>query len=170
MGRQPGRPGRAICPRNTSDCDISVYPLCLWCLCPSIVPTPILCVCLSMVHICSLCLFVHGVFLIMVHVYHGACVSLMTSLVAQMVKCLPTMWETWVKSLGWEDLLEEEMATHSSILAWKIPWTEEPGRLHSPWGRKESDMTERLHFHFSYRKNWTFSKESGKLFKICFIF
>ena len=53
-----------------------------------------------------------------------------TSLVAQIVK-LPTMWETWVQSLGWEDLLEREMATHSSILAWKIPWMEEPGRLQS---------------------------------------
>ena len=52
-----------------------------------------------------------------------------TSLVAQMVKRLPTRWETWVQSLGWEDLLEKEMETHSSILAWKIPWTEEPGRL-----------------------------------------
>ena len=50
-----------------------------------------------------------------------------TSLVAQMVKCLPTMQETQVQSLGWEDLLEKEMATYSSILAWKIPWTEEPG-------------------------------------------
>ena len=50
----------------------------------------------------------------------------MTSLVAQMVKHLPTMWDTWVQSLGREDLLEKEMATHSSILAWKIPWTEEP--------------------------------------------
>ena len=46
-----------------------------------------------------------------------------------MVKRLPTMQETWVQSLGWEDLLEKEMATHSSILAWKIPWMEEPGRL-----------------------------------------
>ena len=45
-----------------------------------------------------------------------------------MVKHLPTMRETWVQSLGWEDLLEKEKATHSSILAWKIPWTEEPGR------------------------------------------
>ena len=54
-----------------------------------------------------------------------------TSLVAQMVKRLPTMQETWVQSLGWEDLLEKEMATHSSILAWKIPWTEKPGRLPS---------------------------------------
>ena len=51
----------------------------------------------------------------------------MTSLVAQTVKRLPTMWETWVQSLGWEDLLEKEMAIHSSILAWKIPWKEEPG-------------------------------------------
>ena len=50
-------------------------------------------------------------------------------LVAQMVKRLPTMWETWVQTLGWEDPLEKEMATHSSILAWKIPWTEEPGGL-----------------------------------------
>ena len=48
---------------------------------------------------------------------------------AQMVKRLSTMWETWVRSLGWEDLLEKEMAIHSSIIAWKIPWTEEPGRL-----------------------------------------
>ena len=54
-----------------------------------------------------------------------------TSLVAQTVKSLPTMRETWVQSLGREDLLEKEMATHSIILAWKIPWTEEPGRLQS---------------------------------------
>ena len=46
-----------------------------------------------------------------------------------MVKRLPTIWETWVQSLGQEDLLEKEMATHSSILAWKIPWVEEPGGL-----------------------------------------
>ena len=51
--------------------------------------------------------------------------------VAQMVKHLPTMRKTRVQSLGWEDLLEKEMAAHSSILAWKIPWTEEPGRLQS---------------------------------------
>ena len=58
------------------------------------------------------------------------------------------MQETWVPSLDWEDLLEKEMAPHSSSLAWKIPWTEEPGRLQS-MGRKESDVTEQLHFHFS---------------------
>ena len=52
-----------------------------------------------------------------------------TSLVAQTVKHLPTMWETQVWSLGWEDPLEKEMATHSSTVAWKIPWMEEPGRL-----------------------------------------
>ena len=58
-----------------------------------------------------------------------------------MVKHLPTMRETCVQSLGWEDLLEKEMATHSCILAWEIPWTEEPSRLQS-MGRKESDPTE----------------------------
>ena len=51
------------------------------------------------------------------------------SLVAQMVKDLPTMQETWVQSLGWADPLKKGIATHSSILAWRIPWTEEPGRL-----------------------------------------
>ena len=54
-----------------------------------------------------------------------------TSPVAQMVKHLPTMQETWVLSLGWDYLLEKEMATHSSTPAWKIPWIEEPGRLQS---------------------------------------
>ena len=59
----------------------------------------------------------------------------------QTVKRLPAMRETRVQSLGQEDPLEKELATHSSTLAWKIPWTEE----HSPWGHKELDMTERLH-------------------------
>ena len=54
-----------------------------------------------------------------------------SSLVAQTVKRLPTMQETWVRSLGGEDPLEKEMATYSSTLTWKIPWTEEPGRLQS---------------------------------------
>ena len=57
--------------------------------------------------------------------------SFLASLVAQMVKRLPAMQETRVQFLGWEDPLEKEMATHSSTLAWKIPWTEEPGRLQS---------------------------------------
>ena len=55
--------------------------------------------------------------------------GLLASLVAQIVKCLPTMWETWVRSLGQEDPLEKEVATHASTLAWRIPWTEECGRL-----------------------------------------
>ena len=54
---------------------------------------------------------------------------LLTSLVAQTVKCLPTMGETWVQYLGQEDPLEKEMATHFSTFAWKIPWTDERGRL-----------------------------------------
>ena len=62
------------------------------------------------------------------------------SLIAQLEKNLPAMWETWVRSLGREDPLEKEMATGSSILAWRIPWTEEPGRLQS-MGSQESDMT-----------------------------
>ena len=69
----------------------------------------------------------------------------MTSLVAQMVKRLSTMRETRVRSLGWEDPLEKEMAIHSSTIAWKIPWTEEPGRLQSMGTRKELDTAERLH-------------------------
>ena len=62
------------------------------------------------------------------------------SLVAQLVKNLPAVRETWVQSLGWEDPLEKGKATHSSILAWRIPWTEEPGRLKS-MGSQESNTT-----------------------------
>ena len=72
------------------------------------------------------------------------------SLVAQTVKRLPTMQETRVRSLGREDPLEKEMATHSSTLAWKIPWRRSLVG-YSPWGRKESDRTERLHFHLSVK-------------------
>ena len=62
------------------------------------------------------------------------------SLVVQMVKNLPEMQETWVCSLGWEDLLEKGVATHSSILTWRIPWTEEPGGLQSmEWQRVGQD-------------------------------
>ena len=63
----------------------------------------------------------------------------MASLVAQRVKRLPAMQETWVQSLGQEDPLKKEMTTHSSILAWRIPWIEEPGGLQS-MGSQESDM------------------------------
>ena len=59
--------------------------------------------------------------------------------VAQLVTNLPAMWETWVRSLGWKDPLEKGKATHSNILAWRIPWT-----IYSSWVRKESDTTERL--------------------------
>ena len=59
------------------------------------------------------------------------------SLVAQLVKNLPAMWEIWVRSLGWEDPLEKEKATHSSLLAWRIPWI-------IPLGHKESDTTGQL--------------------------
>ena len=62
------------------------------------------------------------------------------SLIAQLVKNLPAMQETWIQSLGWEDPLEKGMVTHSSILAWRIPWTEEPDRLQS-LGSQESDTT-----------------------------
>ena len=71
---------------------------------------------------------------------------LKASLAELRLKRLPAMWETWVRSLGGEDPLEKEMATHSSILAWRIPWTERLGGLQST-GRKESDTTEQLHFH-----------------------
>ena len=64
-------------------------------------------------------------------VFKAFYLSVGTSLVVQMVKHLPTIRETWVQSPGQEDLLEKEMATHSSTLAWKIPWTVEPGRLQS---------------------------------------
>ena len=57
--------------------------------------------------------------------------AFIASLVAQTVKSLPAIWETWVRSLGQEDPLQKEMATHSSTLAWKIPWMDEPGRLQS---------------------------------------
>ena len=63
------------------------------------------------------------------------------------------MRETQVRSLGWEDPLEKEMATHSSILAQRIPWMEEPGGLQF-MGLQESDKTERLHFHFQGRDAW----------------
>ena len=69
----------------------------------------------------------------------------MASLVVQTVKNSPAMQETQILSLGLEYLLEKEMATHSSVLSWKIPWTEEPGGLHGV--AKQSDMTERITLH-----------------------
>ena len=78
--------------------------------------------------------------------YLHFCVSITyyrASLVAHKVKNPPAMWDTWIPSLGWEDPLEEGMAIHSSILAWRISISEDPGRLQS-WGCKESDLTELL--------------------------
>ena len=77
---------------------------------------------------------------------------------AQTVKHLSTMRETWVWSLGWGDLLEKETAIHSSTIAWKIPWTEKPGRgcrvPACPWGCNKSDTTERLHLLISVQFSW----------------
>ena len=67
-----------------------------------------------------------------------------------MGKNLPAKQETWVWSWGREAPLEKEVATHSSILAWEIPWMEELGAGYYPWGRKELGTTERLHFHFHH--------------------
>ena len=76
---------------------------------------------------------------------------LRTSLVAQTVKCLSTMRETWVQSLGWEDPLEKEMTIHSSTIAWKIPWTEEPGRLQSMGSQRvRHDWATSLSFPWSH--------------------
>ena len=78
------------------------------------------------------------------------CVSIREALVAQTVKRLPTVWEAQDGSLNQEDPLEKEITTHSSILAWKIPWMEEPGSLRSMGSQRVTkDMTERLQFHFS---------------------
>ena len=70
-----------------------------------------------------------------------------TSLVAQMVKHLPTMRETWVQSLGLEDPLEKEVATHSSTLDWKIPWMEDPGRLQFMGVAKDRTQLSNFTFH-----------------------
>ena len=78
-----------------------------------------------------------------------------TSRVAHMVKNLPAMQETWVRCLGQEDPLEEGMATHSSILAWRIPWTEEPGGLQSIWSQRvgHNEMTKHNHMAYCRKQN-----------------
>ena len=81
-----------------------------------------------------------------------------------MVKNLPTVQETQIQSLGWEDPIEKGMATHSSILTWSIPWTEEPGSLH-PWGHKELDTTERL----STAQHTSGKKKKKKLYRRKFV-
>ena len=74
----------------------------------------------------------------------------------QTAKNLPAMWETWLLSLGWEDLLEKGMATHSSVLAWRIPGTEDPGGLQSMGSQKESDVIEHLTLSSCSRLKWPF--------------
>ena len=64
---------------------------------------------------------------------------------AYLIENLPAMWETWVRSLGWEDTLEKGKATYSSILAWGIPWTEEPGRLQSMGLQSQTRLSENKH-------------------------
>ena len=81
---------------------------------------------------------------------------------AQLVKNLPARWETWVQSLGWEDPLEKGKATHSSIMAWRIPWT-------SPWGHKASGATKRLSL--SLRKKLILTRyENIKTVQFLFIY
>ena len=79
--------------------------------------------------------------------FNNVFINHLGALVTQKLKRLPPMWETWVRSLGQEDPLEKEMATHSIILAWRIHGQRSLVG-YSPPGRKESDTTERLHFHF----------------------
>ena len=98
------------------------------------------------------------------------------SLVAQRLKCLPAMWETWVRSLGQEDPLEKEMATHSSILAWRIPWREEHGRLQSmELQRVGHDFTFTFTFsHWSAQaftvRGWTSEPGTGLVLSDCRLF
>ena len=86
--------------------------------------------------------------LIRSHLFSWYFLAMWSSLVVQMVKYLPAMWETQVRSLGWEDPLEKEMETHSSTLAWEIPWTFHWRSLvgYGPWGHKESDTTSNFTF------------------------
>ena len=92
------------------------------------------------------------------------CISWRASLVAQMVRNLPAMWETWVQSLGWEDPLEEHMATYSSILAWRIPWTKEPGGLQSMALQRvtvESQLSIHNHTHSNLKTQFLWNLDSN---------
>ena len=86
------------------------------------------------------------------------CVTLYTLTMAHLIKNLSALWENWVWSLGWDDPLQKGMATHSSILAWKIPWTEEHGKLHfMEWQRHQHDwVTNTLHSHQLCTRVFTF--------------
>ena len=85
---------------------------------------------------------------------------------AQLVKNLPAVWETWVRSLGCKDFLEKEMATHSSIFAWKIPWIEEPGRLQSTGSQRvgqEWALTYTVILHWDTKQAWLRSHSTENL-------
>ena len=90
----------------------------------------------------------------------------LTSLVAQMVKCLPAIQETRVWSLGWEDPLEKEMATHSSTLAWKIPWMEETDRLQSTGSQSQTWLRD-FTFSFTYRCEYQEVRLTGGHLRVC---
>ena len=95
-------------------------------------------------------MYVYMYLYIYVCVYICMCIYIYgASLVAQMVKKLTAMWETWVQSLGWEDPLEEGMATYSSILAWRIPWRQEPSGLQSMGSQRvrHDGATKHTHIH-----------------------
>ena len=77
------------------------------------------------------------IFFSCIYVAANSIISFFLWLSSYSIKNLPAMWETWIRSLGWEDPLEKGKATHSSILAWRIPWA-----VYSPWGHKELDTTE----------------------------
>ena len=77
--------------------------------------------------------------------------------IAQTVKCLSTMQETWVRSLGWEDPLEKEMAIHFNTLAWKIPWMEKPCRLQSLGSQKCQTQLSDFTFTFTLHYGWLFA-------------
>ena len=89
--------------------------------------------------------------------------SLWASLVAQMVKNPPAVWETWVQSLGWKELMEKGMAAHSSILAWRIPQTEEPGGLQSMGlQRGRQDWATNTHTHTKHHSSCNDNRWEGK--------
>ena len=90
-----------------------------------------------------------------VHYIANAYISYRASLLAQRIKRLPAMQETWVRSLGWEDPLEKEMATHSNILAWRIPWTEEPDGLQSMGSQRVGHDWASSHLTYIFY-NWRF--------------
>ena len=101
------------------------------------------------------CMYISMYMLVLVFLYSFVIdffllICCQVSLVVQMVKHLPTMWETWDQSLGLEDLLGSEMATHSSTLAWKIPWPEEPGRLQSMGSLSQTGLNDFTFTSFSF--------------------